>query len=78
MWADCVICDYNHVFDPRAYLRRFFDFGGDYILLVDEAHNLGERARDMFSAELSKQALMKYRSDWKQQVAQWFYHHNYF
>lgn len=68
LWADCVICDYNHVFDPRAYLRRFFDFGGDYILLVDEAHNLGERARDMFSAELSKQALMKYRSDWKHQA----------
>ncbi len=68
LWADCVICDYNHVFDPRAYLRRFFDFGGDYILLVDEAHNLGERARDMFSAELSKQAFMKYRNDWKDQA----------
>ena len=66
IWVDCIICDYNHVFDPRAYLRRFFDFGGDYILLVDEAHNLGERAREMFSAELSKQAFMKHRKDWKQ------------
>jgi DNA excision repair protein ERCC-2 len=68
LWADCIICDYNHVFDPRAYLRRFFDFGGDYVLLVDEAHNLGERARDMFSADLSKQAFMKYRGEWKQQA----------
>jgi len=66
LWMDCIICDYNHVFDPRVYLRRFFDFGGDYILLIDEAHNLVERARDMYSAELSKQALMKHRRVWKQ------------
>jgi Rad3-related DNA helicase len=65
-WADVVICDYNHAFDPRAYLRRFFDAGGDYVLLVDEAHNLAERARDMYSADLSKQSFMPYRKFWKQ------------
>ena len=55
-WADVVICDYNYVFDPRVYLRRFFLDGGEYIFLVDEAHNLVDRARDMFSAELSKES----------------------
>jgi DNA excision repair protein ERCC-2 len=53
VWADLVICDYNYVFDPQAYLRRFFEEeSGDYAFLVDEAHNLVDRARDMFSADL--------------------------
>ena len=43
-----------------------FDAGGDYVLLVDEAHNLAERARDMYSADLSKQSFMPYRKFWKQ------------
>jgi DNA excision repair protein ERCC-2 len=52
-WADAVICDYNYVFDPKVYLRRHFgETGGDYGFLVDEAHNLVDRAREMFSAEL--------------------------
>ncbi|WP_143187609.1 ATP-dependent DNA helicase [Desulfosporosinus lacus] len=55
-WADVVICDYNYVFDPRVYLRRFFLEGGEYTFLVDEAHNLVDRARDMFSAELGKES----------------------
>ena len=55
LWVDCVICDYNYVFDPRAYLRRFFaDGAGDYVFLIDEAHNLADRAREMFSAALTK------------------------
>ncbi|MEW6262097.1 MAG: ATP-dependent DNA helicase [Thermodesulfobacteriota bacterium] len=54
LWADLVVADYNYAFDPRAYLRRFFDESGEYVLLVDEAHNLAERARDMFSARLEK------------------------
>ena len=55
LWVDCVICDYNYVFDPRAYLRRFFaDGGGDYVFLIDEAHNLVDRSREMFSSRLSK------------------------
>ena len=53
VWADAVICDYNYVFDPQVYLRRHFaDEGGAYGFLVDEAHNLVDRARDMFSADL--------------------------
>ena len=55
-WADVIICDYNYVFDPRVYLRRFFLDGGEYTFLVDEAHNLVERAREMFSAELAKES----------------------
>ena len=54
VWADAIICDYNYVFDPRAYLKRFFqEEGGEYTFLIDEAHNLADRAREMFSAQLS-------------------------
>ncbi len=57
LWVDAVICDYNYVFDPQARLKRFFADGvkGDYLFLIDEAHNLVERGRDMFSAELYKE-----------------------
>ncbi len=62
--ADMVICDYNYVFDPAVYLRRFFldpnvdETHGKYGFLVDEAHNLVDRGRDMFSAELVKESLL--------------------
>lgn len=53
--SDVVICDYNYVFDPRAFLRRILDEEAkDTTFLVDEAHNLLDRAREMFSAEISK------------------------
>jgi DNA excision repair protein ERCC-2 len=52
LFCDVVVCDYNHAYDPKARLRRFFTNGGDFILLNDEAHNLVDRAREMFSAEL--------------------------
>lgn len=52
-WADAIICDYNYVFDPKVYLRRHFEEGGEYGFLVDEAHNLVDRAREMFSAEIN-------------------------
>ena len=51
--CDVVICDFNYLFDPSVYIRRFFTAGGNYAILVDEAHNLGERAREMYSAEIS-------------------------
>lgn len=56
-WADNIICDYNYVYDPNVYLKRFFQEGirGDYIFLVDEAHNLVERSREMYSASLYKE-----------------------
>ena len=56
-WADNIICDYNYAYDPNVYLKRFFQEGikGDYIFLVDEAHNLVERAREMYSAAIYKE-----------------------
>ncbi len=57
LWSDCVICDYNYLFDPVVSLKRFFaDNGGDFVFLVDEAHNLVDRSREMYSARLSKSA----------------------
>lgn len=59
LWVDCIICDYNYAFDPRVYLHRFFDFSSEpYIFLVDEAHNLPDRARAMYSAELDKRTVL--------------------
>ncbi len=67
LWADCVICDYNYVFDPRVYLKRFFlNNDGDYAFLVDEAHNLVDRAREMFSAQLCKSAFLEAKKYVKQ------------
>ena len=56
LWSDAIICDYNYVFDPNVYLRRFFmnDKQEDYVFLIDEAHNLVDRAREMYSAILHK------------------------
>jgi Rad3-related DNA helicase len=56
MWSDAVLCDYNYVFDPRVSLKRFFDTesGEDYVFLIDEAHHLVDRAREMYSAALQK------------------------
>ena len=62
LWADCIICDYNYAFDPRVFLRRFFlENRGDFTFLIDEAHNLVDRAREMFSAEIYKQPLLDLR-----------------
>lgn len=60
-WVDAVICDYNYVFDPNVYLRRFFSDGvkGDYLFLIDEAHNLVERGRKMYSAVLCKEDFLE-------------------
>lgn len=57
LFADMVICDYNYLFDPHVYLKRFFTEGvrEDYIFLVDEAHNLVDRGREMYSAVLKKE-----------------------
>ena len=56
-WVDAVVCDYNYVFDPNAHLKRFFQEGiaGEHLFLVDEAHNLVERGREMYSAVLYKE-----------------------
>ncbi len=61
LWCDGVICDYNYAFDPRVRLKRFFGEGsqGDYLFLIDEAHNLVERGRGMFSATLCKEEFLE-------------------
>ena len=60
LWVDAVIGDYNYVFDPNAHLKRFFSEGkkGKYLFLIDEAHNLVERGREMYSAVLYKEQFL--------------------
>lgn len=59
-FVDGIICDYNYVFDPRVRLQRYFgdEMKGEYIFLVDEAHNLVPRAREMYSASLIKEEVL--------------------
>ena len=61
LFSDAVICDYNYVFDPHVYLKRFFAEGNAerYLFLIDEAHNLVERGREMYSAVLYKEDFLK-------------------
>ena len=63
LWVDTIICDYNYVFDPNAHLRRFFgeNSKGDYIFLIDEAHNLVDRGRAMYSAQLDRKRVLTAR-----------------
>ena len=67
LWADAVICDYNYIFDPRARLKRFFGDGvkGAYLFLIDEAHNLVERGREMFSSSLYKEDFLELKKEVK-------------
>jgi len=62
-WSDIIICDYNYAFDPKVCLKRFFadNMNKDYVFLIDEAHNLVDRARKMYSARLSKELVMDVR-----------------
>lgn len=68
VWTDAVVCDYNYVFDPNAHLKRFFSESGDngYLFLIDEAHNLVERGREMYSALLYKEDILEVRRAVKQ------------
>lgn len=63
LFADAIIGDYNYLFDPHVYLKRFFgdSVNGNYLFLIDEAHNLLERGREMYSAVLVKEAFMQLR-----------------
>ncbi len=63
-WADAIICDYNYVFDPTVQLKRFFtgEKKNPYIFLIDEAHNLVERGREMYSAVLVKELFLEVRA----------------
>lgn len=66
-FVDGVICDYNYVFDPYVCLKRYFSEGvqGKYVFLVDEAHNLVERAREMYSAVMIKEDILLCRKQMK-------------
>lgn len=70
-WADGVICDYNYAFDPNVALKRFFagDRRNEYVFLVDEAHNLVERAREMYSASLCKEDFLAVKGLLKEKSA---------
>ena len=63
LFVDGIICDYNYVFDPRVKLRRYFGEGakGDFLFLVDEAHNLVDRASSMYSAAIYKEDFLAMR-----------------
>ena len=66
LYSDVIICDYNYAFDPRVYLRRFFEVPSEsFAFLVDEAHNLVDRARGMYSAELHKEKIMDIKKQLK-------------
>lgn len=64
LFADMVICDYNYLFDPHAFLKRFFGEGirCDYTFLIDEAHNLVDRGRNMYSAVLLKEDFLRMKA----------------
>lgn len=66
LFADCIICDYNYVFDPRVALKRFFQEGKeDFLFLIDEAHNLVDRAREMYSIEIYKKPFLECKKYFK-------------
>ncbi len=68
LFADAIICDYNYLFDPFVYLKRFFADGKekDYCFLVDETHNLLDRGRDMYSAALKKESFLSLKNTIKE------------
>ncbi len=62
LFCDIIICDYNYLFDPIAYLRRFFDQEKvPYVALIDEAHNLVDRSKEMYSAILDSKSFKELR-----------------
>jgi len=64
--TDAVICDYNYIFDPRVSLKRLIEEKKkSTALLVDEAHNLVDRGREMFSATLNKRTFLQLKKDYK-------------
>ena len=65
LFCDIIICDYNYCFDPIASLKRYFEEIGEYVFLVDEAHNLSERGRGMYSSDIKKDDLLKSRKNIK-------------
>lgn len=66
LYCDVIICDYNYLFDPLVYLKRFFEQEiTPYVALIDEAHNLVDRSRDMYSATIDNNMLKNLRHEFK-------------
>lgn len=65
--CDAVICDYNYIYDPRISLKRLTEERKrETVLLVDEAHNLVDRGREMFSASLLKAPFLEIQRQYKE------------
>ena len=65
-YCDVIICDYNYVFDPLVYLKRFFDdYKKPYFALIDEAHNLAERTKSMYTISLETDKLIALKTSFK-------------
>jgi DNA excision repair protein ERCC-2 len=68
LWMDCIICDLNYAFDPRVYLKRYFlENSYDCLFLVDEAHNLVDRSREMYSSQIQRSRFLELRRHLKEQ-----------
>ena len=66
LYSDVIICDYNYLFDPISYMKRYFDEDSShYLALIDEAHNLVDRSRDMYSASISEEEFRKAKKSMK-------------
>jgi DNA excision repair protein ERCC-2 len=64
--VDAVICDYNYIFDPQVSLKRLLEEQKkSTVLLVDEAHNMVDRGREMFSASINKDAFLQLKREFK-------------
>ena len=73
LWADCIICDINYVFDPRVFLRRYFTKKSNaYTFLIDEAHNLVDRSRDMYSSQIIRSSYLKLKRSLKNKETKLF------
>lgn len=65
MYSDVIICDYNYLFDHKVSLKRFFENSGEYVFLIDEAHNLVDRGREMYSMTLLKRPILELKKQFK-------------
>ena len=67
LYSDGIVCDYNYLFDPHVYLKRFFAEGKNeqYLFLIDEVHNLVDRGREMYSASLVKEEFLSLKNQIK-------------
>ncbi|MFZ7131906.1 MAG: ATP-dependent DNA helicase [Eubacteriales bacterium] len=62
-WSDVVIGDYNYIFDPRVSLKRYTEEKGNYLFLIDEAHNLVDRSKEMYSATIQKGQILSLKKN---------------